>query len=140
MGLVAAFGDDEGHRLTPIAYSAPGQHLLAVVLVLRPFFHLGEGEGWDIAQRADIRAGIDRQHARHGARGRCIDAGHIGMGIGAAQHIRVGQALRHQVINELTLAHQQSWIFKAKHWLRDAELRHALSPGEAVAHSTMRRA
>ena len=61
--------------------------------------------------RHQISAGVDRHHAGHRARRTGIDAGDVGMGVGAAQEDQVGLPGQDFIIGVVPLASDQGGVF-----------------------------
>ena len=125
-GELGALGDDEGDRIADMADHAVGQHRMRrerhrrAVAVL----HRGRARQAADAVGVEVRAGIDRQHARHRPRRRGVDRGDAGGGMRAAQHHALHGAGQGDVIGVGAAALQQARVLDAADGLGKAELRH----------------
>ena len=123
LGLHGRLGNDAGHRFTDEPHLALGErrprrrlHRRAVALrdVHRAF-------QWAEARRIEVGMGVDRQHARHGACRRGVDAFQHPVRDAAAHHHGVGLAREVDVVGIAAAAAQESRILHARHGLADTE-------------------
>ncbi len=102
--LQQCFRHDEGHGIADKAHlvhreRGPGRALQGrAVAVGRLGFALKQ------AVAAEIRARIDAEHSRHGARLRGLDRADHAMGMAAAHHHRIGLARQRDIVGVATLA------------------------------------
>ena len=82
---------------------------------------LNAHDAFERAVVGEIGAGIDPEHARHGARGRGVDALDHAMRDAAAHDHRIGLAGELDVVGVAALAAHQHRILGARHRLADAE-------------------
>ena len=88
---------------------------------LHVVFGLGQRivrDGTEIVGQA-IGTGEDPKHARHGARARRIDAADAGMGMGRADHGRIGLMVELEVVAEAALAADEPLVLGTPHGLAD---------------------
>ena len=123
LGLRLRLGDDRGDRFADMPDLIRRQHIMR-----RRQHRLAVAAVHDLARRQrpdpalrQILGGIDREHPRHRARRRGVDAADDAVRHMAAHHHRIGLAGEVDVVGVMALAAQQHRVFGARHRLPDRE-------------------
>ena len=121
--LQQRLGDHAGDRVADEAHLV-GRHCrprrllhLAAVAVLERHDAFERA----VAGRGEIRAGVDAEHARHGARRRGVDLADDPVGMAAAHHHRMGLPRRADVVGEAAFPAHELGVLAALHRLADGE-------------------
>ena len=97
----------------------PPEHRRTVrPLPLQRHAHCAEAGG------GEVRAGIDREHAGRGFRGREVDFPDAGVGMRRAQHISVRLSDQAEIMLKPPEAGQEPLVLETPHRLPDPELAH----------------
>ena len=130
LGEIAALGHHQRHRLADEAYTARRE---------RPVGARMDESGVLVQQRhgrvggAQILVGEHRVDAAERQRRVRIDAGEAGLGVGAAQHRRVGHVGQADVVDEAGAPGEQPRVLAPRDRLADQPRGHGLSPRSIAA-------
>jgi hypothetical protein len=111
----------EGDRVADEAHLVGRQRRPRRLLHRRAVAIVERHDAFERAIGAEIGAGIDAEHPRHGARRRGVDALDHPVGVTAAHHHRIDLARQLDVVGVAAFAAHQDRVFGARHRLPDAE-------------------
>ncbi len=124
LGRERGLGDDAGDGIADEAHLVARQRRPRRLLHRRAVPVLERHDAFERAVLGEIGAGIDREHARHRARDRGVNALDHAMRDAAADHHRIGLAGELDVVGVAALAAHERGVLAARHRLADAELHH----------------
>ena len=123
LGLQQRLRHHEGDRIADKAHLVGRQRMARRLLHRRAVAIVERYDAFEraVAGRIEIGAGIDPEHARHGAGRRAVDPANDAVRVAAAHHHRIDLAGQADIVGVAAFAADQLGILGAQHRLADPE-------------------